>query len=310
MNGQKIKWSDDAVNSINDKTLAEDYIDYNKNAAIVKTGNGKYREALKDLLKVKDIVAPWSSDFWLTLGKVYENLNRNKDALNAYITGLVAYRNPLLMKSAEKFASEKEIQNEIKKMKEKLSSVEPGKFQSSQNKDGNVVLAELFTGAECGPCVAADRAFDELSEYFPRTALAILEYHVHIPGPDPLTNPDSYPMLHIALAEKYVKYSGANGIDKHLFVVRKLVDDPAGIKLSSLNETISKEINIRELKDNITSYLKDPTKDPSWRMPSFHGWRSGIDVLEKIDTKNLALVVWVQDADTKQVLQAHYMDVK
>ena len=385
------KWSDDAVNSISDKTMVEDYIDYIKNAAIVKTGDGKYREALKDLLKFKDIVAPWSSDYWLTLGKVYENLNKNKDAFNAYITGLVASRNPMLIKSAERFASEEEIQDEIKKMKEKLSSVEPGKFQSSQNKNGNVVLAELFTGAECGPCVATDHAFDELSEYFPRTALAILEYHVHIPGPDPLTNPDSFkrynwyggnfgtptvffegkekitgggpkfimanrfyvykyiiekyldkkpgvqisgnaklnkdkininislksdqskeqdPLLYIALAEKYVKYSGANGIDRHLFVVRDLVDDPAGIKLSSLNETISKEINIRELKDNIVNYLTDPTEDPSWRMPSFHGWRSGIDELKKIDTKNLALVVWVQDANTKQVLQAHYVDVK
>ncbi len=383
------KWSEEAVNSINDKTLVEDYINYKKNAAIVKTADGKYEEALKDLIKVKELAAPWSSDYWLTLGKVYESLNKNKDAFDAYISGLVASNNLMLIKSAEKFASDKEIQAKIEKKKEQLSSIEAGKFKSSKNKSSNVVLAELFTGAECNPCIAADRAFEELSEYFPRTALAILEYHVHIPGPDPLTNPDTFkryswyggnfgtptvffegkekitgggpkfitanrfnvykyvvkkyldkkpevqisgnarlskdkidinislksnksesvnPILHIALAEKSVKYTGANGIDKNIFVVRDLLD-PLGTKLSSLDETVSKEVNLQELKENITSYLTNPTKDPSWRMPSFHGWRSGMDELKKIDTKNLAVVVWVQDNDTKEVLQAHYMDV-
>ena len=383
------EWSEEAVNSINDKTLVEDYINYKKNAAIVKTADEKYKEALKDLVKVKDLAAPWSGDYWLTLGKVYENLNKNNDALDAYITGLVASNNPMLLKSAEKFATDKEILDKIKKKKEQLSSVDAGKFKSSKNKNGNVVLAEVFTGAECNPCVAADLAVDELSEYFPRSVLAILEYHVHIPGPDPLTNPDTFkryswyggnfgtptvffegrekitgggpkyitsnrfnvykyivkkyldkkpeveisgnarlnndkidinislksnksksanPMLHIAVAEKSVKYTGANGIDKNIFVVRDLLDPP-GTKLNSLNETVSKEVNLKELRENITSYLTNPAKDPSWRMPSFNGWRSGIDELKKIDSKNLAVVVWVQDNETNEVLQAHYMDV-
>lgn len=383
------EWSAEAVNSINDKTLVEDYINYKKNAAIVKTADGKYKEALKDLIKVKDLAAPWTGDYWLTLGKVYENLDKNTDALDAYVTGLVASNNPVLVKSAEKFASDKEIKDKIEKKKKQLSSVDAVKFKSSKNKNNNVVLAELFTGAECNPCVAADLALDELSEYFPRTALAILEYHVHIPGPDPLTNPDTFkryswyggnfgtptvffegrekitgggpkfitanrfnvykyivkkyldkkpevqisgnarlnkdkidisislksnksksanPMLHIALAEKSVKYTGANGIDKNIYVVRDLLD-PSGTKLNSLNETVSKEVNLKELRENITSYLTNPTKDPSWRMPSFNGWRSGIDELKKIDSKNLAVVVWVQDNKTNEVLQAHYMDV-
>jgi hypothetical protein len=54
-----------------------------------------------------------------------------------------------------------------------------------------VVLVELFTGAQCGACVAADIAFDALSAAYKSTDLITLQYHVHIPGPDPLTGPDS-----------------------------------------------------------------------------------------------------------------------
>ena len=54
-----------------------------------------------------------------------------------------------------------------------------------------VVLLELFTGAQCPPCVAADVAFDALLKTYKPTELVALEYHLHIPGPDPLTNPDS-----------------------------------------------------------------------------------------------------------------------
>jgi hypothetical protein len=53
------------------------------------------------------------------------------------------------------------------------------------------VLAELFTGAECGPCVASDLAYDNLLFYYPSQVLAVLVYHEHIPGPDPMTNPDT-----------------------------------------------------------------------------------------------------------------------
>ena len=54
-----------------------------------------------------------------------------------------------------------------------------------------MVLLELFTGAECGPCVAADLAFDAVSSAYRPTELITLEYHLHIPRPDPLTAPDS-----------------------------------------------------------------------------------------------------------------------
>jgi hypothetical protein len=39
--------------------------------------------------------------------------------------------------------------------------------------------------------VAADVAFDALEKTYKPTDVVLLQYHEHIPGPDPLTNPDS-----------------------------------------------------------------------------------------------------------------------
>jgi hypothetical protein len=39
--------------------------------------------------------------------------------------------------------------------------------------------------------VAADVAFDALQKSYQPTELILIQYHLHIPGPDPLTNPDS-----------------------------------------------------------------------------------------------------------------------
>jgi len=65
-------------------------------------------------------------------------------------------------------------------------------FTGRQDSAGDrVILVELFTGAECGACVGADIAFDALSAAYKPSALITLQYHVHIPGPDPLAGPDS-----------------------------------------------------------------------------------------------------------------------
>ncbi len=66
-----------------------------------------------------------------------------------------------------------------------------------------VVLLELFTGAECPPCVAADVAFDALTATAKPTQLVTLQYHLHIPGPDPLTSPDA-----LSRADYYPDFRG------------------------------------------------------------------------------------------------------
>jgi hypothetical protein len=58
-------------------------------------------------------------------------------------------------------------------------------------KSDKVLLMELFTGAQCPPCVAADVAFDGLIQTYKPSEIVFLQYHLHIPGPDPMTNADS-----------------------------------------------------------------------------------------------------------------------
>ena len=67
----------------------------------------------------------------------------------------------------------------------------PAKYAGRQNKTAKrAVVMELFTGAQCPPCVAADVAFDALEKAYPEKDLILIQYHMHIPGPDPMTNLD------------------------------------------------------------------------------------------------------------------------
>jgi hypothetical protein len=74
----------------------------------------------------------------------------------------------------------------------KVPPFQPDAFSGRKTPGANrVVLMELFTGAQCPPCVAADVAFDALLSAYKPTEVIGLQYHLHIPGPDPLTNKDT-----------------------------------------------------------------------------------------------------------------------
>jgi hypothetical protein len=65
-----------------------------------------------------------------------------------------------------------------------------------RNASDRVVLAELFTGAQCPPCVAADIAFDAALQVYKPNQVVFLQYHEHIPRADPLTCAASEERLH------------------------------------------------------------------------------------------------------------------
>jgi thiol-disulfide isomerase/thioredoxin len=67
----------------------------------------------------------------------------------------------------------------------------PEAFAGRKGKTDRAVLVEVFTGAECPPCAAVDLAFDGLLKAFKPVDAVLLQYHVHVPGPDPLTSPDA-----------------------------------------------------------------------------------------------------------------------
>ncbi len=382
-------WAKNAVHSINKDSKVEDQIIFHKNLAQVYSAEDKTNETLKELKTVEEYVDPWDSNFWLTLSKCYEKKNDFKNALNACISGLYAYEAPSVKTEVLNILpklnlKEDDLKNLIEKKQKELTSFKTGKYKSKNN--GKVLLAELFTGAECGPCQGADVAFDNLTEYYPRTNLAILEYHLHIPGPDPMTNPDTWKryvfyganfgtptaifegkeqitgggprflaanrfnlykhtlskyesdkpaivlsgnaktkgeninvqvnlkgkvkdpkdVIHVALVEKSVSYTGSNTIDKHRFVVRNLLFSDKGSSITSNKITGTFEVN--KIEEGLKSYLDDPTKQPSWR-PGFGTptWRARPD---KLDRKNLAVVAWIQNPDTKEILNSIFIDVK
>ena len=78
--------------------------------------------------------------------------------------------------------------------REYLAKMPPFKgtaFAGRKSKSERTVFFELFTGATCPPCVAADLAFDVLQKTYKPAELVLIQYHLHIPGPDPLTNADT-----------------------------------------------------------------------------------------------------------------------
>ncbi|HWG44669.1 MAG TPA: hypothetical protein VN688_17970 [Gemmataceae bacterium] len=93
----------------------------------------------------------------------------------------------------------KTIKARIAKLDERLDEefekrAIPFKLEAAPRRKGNserVVLLELFTGTQCPPCVAADIACDAVLKSYKPSEVVVLQYHLHIPGPDPLTNTDS-----------------------------------------------------------------------------------------------------------------------
>lgn len=74
----------------------------------------------------------------------------------------------------------------------KVPPFKPEPFAKRRSADDDrVVLMELFTGAQCPPCVAADVGFDGLLKTYRPTEFIALQYHMHIPGPDPMTTEGS-----------------------------------------------------------------------------------------------------------------------
>lgn len=93
-----------------------------------------------------------------------------------------------VLERAGKDKDAKEIQDRLAKLN---FDIKPLPFAGRKAKSDRVVLVELFTGAQCPPCVAADLAFDALGKSFKPQEVVLLQYHLHVPGPDPLTNPDA-----------------------------------------------------------------------------------------------------------------------
>jgi tetratricopeptide (TPR) repeat protein len=163
--------------------------------AYLKAGDAK--NALASLKTFKAEGGSADVVYNYNLGEAYAALGQNQEAFDAYMNAAAepTRRNEdemakdkakdlyVVMKgSADGFEAEMEA-----KSKELPYHVEEYKGQSDWK--GKAVLAELFTGSECPPCVGADLGFDGLLEAYPQKYLVILQYHLPIPRPDPMMNP-------------------------------------------------------------------------------------------------------------------------
>lgn len=63
------------------------------------------------------------------------------------------------------------------------------KYTPTAKRGKRTVLAELFTGSECHPCITADISFEAFLQRYNPADVAVLIYDLHIPGPDLITNP-------------------------------------------------------------------------------------------------------------------------
>src|SRR5262249_19683247 len=77
----------------------------------------------------------------------------------------------------------------------------PEPFKGRKGKSDRTALLELFTGAECPPCAAADLACDALVKAFTPKDVIVLQYHLHVPAPDPMTSPDGMDRVGVSYAE-------------------------------------------------------------------------------------------------------------
>jgi len=151
----------------------------------------------KNFLKQALANDPELSSSMIALGEIAEAARDHKAALEYFSSAAV--KTPLkkadrqLMETAYRATHQDSLTGLEDLLDGKYRKLNAGlhfdHYQASTKRTSRTALAELFTGSGCGPCVAADLGFDGLLERYKRQDLVVLIYHLHVPLPDPMTNP-------------------------------------------------------------------------------------------------------------------------
>ncbi len=348
---------------------------------------GRYADAEQYLAEAASFAPPNETELFISLGDVKEKLGKKKDAFDVYLAGAMGSRASSVYDRLISLKNELyptiSLDSLIVAYQAAALKFSPEEFHRTpsglkKNESERVVLAELFTGSECRPCQAADIAFDYLIERYRTSSLAILEYHLHIPAPDPFVNMDSenrgnyYGVnstptavfggttinssggnrtaarnkfllysdiierqlkktttvsiavkasmnnnviavtanaataavgskfrLRIVLVEDEVFYKGANGIERHKFVVRKMLKSVDGFSFAKNGKvTVNQKVDLKVIQQELEKYYTGANSQFA---------KMGAMIKEqktKIDPARLAIVAFVQDDATKEVLQA------
>lgn len=160
----------------------------------------QYAAAEQYLAEAAKYANPNETEIFISLGDVKEKLGNKKEAFEVYVSSVGNSRStPVydkLLKLKNELYPALSLDSIIVLRQASALQFTPEEFQRAtiiykKNEYPKIVMAELFTGSECRPCQAADVAFDYLIERFKTSSLAVLEYHLHIPQPDPLSNSDA-----------------------------------------------------------------------------------------------------------------------
>jgi thiol-disulfide isomerase/thioredoxin len=153
---------------------------------------GDAAKAVATLDTYKKDGGPSDGIYYYTLAGACEKLGKTREAYDAYLAAAVdSYADAADRAKAlyTKINGKADGFEAVLGAKLKELPYHPEPFKAPADWKGKAVLAELFTGSECPPCVGADLGFDGLIESYPAKYLAILEYHLPIPRPDPMMNP-------------------------------------------------------------------------------------------------------------------------
>ena len=156
---------------------------------------GRTTEALK-LLEESYAVAPSDAKVAAALGELAVKSGDDAKAIEYLISARLTGRAPDTADQAFETLYKKGHNGSLDGLEAMLDTeyrkrfpnpIHMDAYKPTEKRSDRIVLAEVFTGAGCGPCAGADVAFDAAMERYPRKDLAVVMYHVHIPRPDPMT---------------------------------------------------------------------------------------------------------------------------
>ncbi|MDD8026210.1 MAG: hypothetical protein PHI34_06840 [Acidobacteriota bacterium] len=192
------------------------------------------------------------NDYYDILGDAQFRMGNEKEAYQAYLRAAVDNAKGATEKAKMLYAKltgkEDGFDDALEAQMKKLP-YEPEAYEPSADWKGKAVLAEIFTGSECPPCVGADLGFDGLIEAYPAKYLAVLEYHLPIPAPDPMMNPatkkrqayygvNSTPTVVIDGSNKTVG-GGTRGMSGGKFMQYKAAIDPKTMEAPAVELKLS-----------------------------------------------------------------------
>ncbi len=302
----------------------------------VYVARGDFKEALSALEPVGRIATLYATEYHLARGRALEGLGRDEEAIQAYLAGTALFdREPVLEHLRplwEKVHGSPEGLDEAKAaLAEKLNDWEvEGKFMDYYGREivqgtpTSIIDGDDYSVGG-GPAAAASGRFGLYAwsiEGALRVAPAVtIDLQASRRGRTVSTRATVNPAkgvslegrrlrLRLALAEKVVHYTGSNSVAEHRMVVRSLLGGPDGIEVNVKGRTrTDQRLDLAAREQELLAYLTEYEQDPA--NASRFGDGGGFKAkTTPIADGGLVVVAFVQDEETREVLQTVIVEVR